>query len=82
MGGLESGRGELATSLLLRTAKDAAEVLRVGRTTLYALMKAGELRPSASATAAGCPASRSSGTYAAWEPRAGAPAIEGASGRP
>lgn len=45
MGGLESGRGELATSLLPRTAKDAAEVLRVGRTTLYALMKAGELRP-------------------------------------
>jgi excisionase family DNA binding protein len=30
---------------LLLTPEEAAEVLRVGRTTIYALMKAGELRP-------------------------------------
>lgn len=45
MGGLESGQGELATTPLLLTAEEAAEMLRVGSTTLYALMKAGELRP-------------------------------------
>jgi predicted DNA-binding transcriptional regulator AlpA len=45
MGGLERGRGQLATSPLWLTAEEAAEVLRVGRTTIYALMKAGELRP-------------------------------------
>ena len=30
---------------ILLTPEDAAEVLRVGRTTVYALMKSGELRP-------------------------------------
>jgi excisionase family DNA binding protein len=35
----------LASSPLLLTPKEAAAVLRVGRTTLYALMKAGHLRP-------------------------------------
>ena len=35
----------LATTALLLTPEEAAEVLRVGRTTIYALMKAGELRP-------------------------------------
>ncbi|CCG02025.1 putative excisionase (fragment) [Blastococcus saxobsidens DD2] len=30
---------------LLLTPEEAAEVLRVGRTTVYALMKSGELRP-------------------------------------
>jgi excisionase family DNA binding protein len=45
MGGLESGRDELATTPLLLTPEEAAEVLRVGRTTIYALMTAGELRP-------------------------------------
>ena len=30
---------------LLLTPEEAAHVLRVGRTTLYALMKAGDLRP-------------------------------------
>jgi len=30
---------------LLLTPEEAARVLRVGRTTVYALMKAGELRP-------------------------------------
>ena len=42
MGGLESGPGELATTPLLLTAEEAADVLRVGRTTIYALMKAGD----------------------------------------
>jgi len=30
---------------LLLTPEEAAQVLRVGRTTIYALMKAGDLRP-------------------------------------
>lgn len=34
----------VADRLLLRP-EEAAEVLRVGRTTVYALMKSGELRP-------------------------------------
>ncbi len=33
----------LGTTALLLTPEEAAEVLRVGRTTIYALMKAGEL---------------------------------------
>lgn len=45
MGGLKSGRGELAPTSLLLTAEEAAGVLRVGRTTVYVLMKVGELRP-------------------------------------
>jgi excisionase family DNA binding protein len=36
---------ELTSEQLLLTAEEAAQVLRVGRTTLYALIKAGELRP-------------------------------------
>jgi excisionase family DNA binding protein len=35
----------LATGPLLVTPEEAAAVLRVGRTTVYALMKAGQLRP-------------------------------------
>ena len=35
----------LGTTALLLTPEEAAEVLRVGRTTIYALMKVGELRP-------------------------------------
>ncbi len=34
-----------ASDPLLLTPEDAAHVLRVGRTTIYALMKAGDLRP-------------------------------------
>ena len=43
MGGLESGPGQLTTSPLLLTAEEAAEVLRIGRTTVNALMKASDL---------------------------------------
>lgn len=39
LGGLPAGER------LLLTTEEAADVLRVGRTTVYALIKAGELRP-------------------------------------
>ena len=45
MADLETGRDELGTTPLLLTPEEAALVLRVGRTTIYALMKSGELRP-------------------------------------
>jgi excisionase family DNA binding protein len=38
-------RDVLASDPLLLTPEEAAKVLRLGRTTVYALMKAGELRP-------------------------------------
>ncbi len=38
-------RDVVAAEPLLLTPEEAALVLRVGRTTIYALMKAGELRP-------------------------------------
>jgi excisionase family DNA binding protein len=36
---------ELTSDRLLLTPEEAAQVLRVGRTTIYALMKAGDLHP-------------------------------------
>ncbi len=44
MGDLQPFRDVPASSLLL-TPEEAAQVLRVGRTTIYALMKADEVRP-------------------------------------
>jgi excisionase family DNA binding protein len=38
-------RNEGAAESLLLTPEEAAMLLRVGRTTVYALMKAGDLRP-------------------------------------
>jgi excisionase family DNA binding protein len=38
-------RDEGAAESLLLTPEEAATLLRVGRTTVYALMKAGDLRP-------------------------------------
>ena len=35
----------LASNPLLLTPEEAATLLRIGRTTIYALMKAGDLRP-------------------------------------
>lgn len=45
MGDPQPPRGLMAADRLLLTAEEAANVLRVGRTTVYALMKSGELRP-------------------------------------
>jgi excisionase family DNA binding protein len=45
MGDPEPLRDVLASSPLLLTPEEAATALRIGRTTVYALMKAGELRP-------------------------------------
>ena len=38
-------RGVMAADRLLLTPEEAAKVLRIGRTTVYALMKSGELCP-------------------------------------
>ena len=38
-------RDVLAEAPLLLTPEEAARALRIGRTSIYALMKAGELRP-------------------------------------
>ena len=45
MGDPESLQDMLTKSPLLLTPEDAAKVLGIGRTTVYALMKAGDLRP-------------------------------------
>jgi excisionase family DNA binding protein len=45
MGDLQPLQKLLAGDALLVTPEEAARVLRVGRTTIYALIKTGELRP-------------------------------------
>jgi excisionase family DNA binding protein len=45
MGEPEHLQDVLASNPLLLTPEEAATVLRIGRTTIYALMKAGDLRP-------------------------------------
>jgi excisionase family DNA binding protein len=45
MGEPEPLQDVLASSPLLLTPQEAATVLRIGRTTIYALMRSGELRP-------------------------------------
>src|SRR4051812_2127213 len=45
MGDAQRPREPVSSDPLLLTPEEAAHVLRVGRTTVYALMKAGELRP-------------------------------------
>ena len=45
MGNPQRARDVMASDRLLLTAEEAANVLRIGRTTVYALMKSGELRP-------------------------------------
>ncbi len=45
MGDMQRHREPVSSDSLLLTPEEAAEVLRVGRTTIYALMKAGDLRP-------------------------------------
>ncbi len=45
MGDPEPLRDVVASSPLLLTPEEAATVLRIGRTTVYALMKTGDLRP-------------------------------------
>ena len=44
MGDTHRPREPVSSDPLLLTPEEAAEVLRVGRTTIYALMKAGDLR--------------------------------------
>jgi excisionase family DNA binding protein len=41
----QRGRDDPTGDRLLLTPEEAAQVLRLGRTTIYALMKAGDLRP-------------------------------------
>ncbi len=45
MGDPQPLRDVRAADRLLLTPEEAATVLRIGRTTVYALMKSGELRP-------------------------------------
>jgi excisionase family DNA binding protein len=45
MGDPQPIRDVLAADRLLLTPEEAAKVLRIGRTTVYALMKSGELHP-------------------------------------
>jgi excisionase family DNA binding protein len=45
MGDPEPLQDLLSRSPLLLTPEEAATILRIGRTTVYALMKAGDLRP-------------------------------------
>ena len=45
MGDVERLHDALAREALLLTPEEAATLLRVGRTTVYALMRAGDLRP-------------------------------------
>ena len=45
MGDLQPLRDVPAADRLLLTPEEVANVLRIGRTTVYALMKSGELRP-------------------------------------
>src|SRR4051794_31462067 len=45
MGDAQRPREPVSSDPLLLTPEEAAPLLRVGRTTIYALMKAGELRP-------------------------------------
>ena len=45
MGAAQRPRNLLCSDALLLTPEEAARALRVGRTTIYALMKAGDLHP-------------------------------------
>src|SRR4051812_14849829 len=45
MGDAQRPREPVSSDPLLLTPEEAATLLRVGRTTVYALMKTGELRP-------------------------------------
>ena len=45
MGDPQPSRGVMVGDRLLLTPREAAQVLRIGRTTVYALIKSGDLHP-------------------------------------
>ena len=67
MGDTQRPREPVSSDPLLLTPEAAAEVLHVGRTTIYALMKAGSCTRCTSAAAAVSPGPSSNATSVGWK---------------